>query len=252
MESGKLNIIGVIPARYASTRFPGKPLAKINGKPMLAWVVEQARKALPQLIVATDHPEIAALAESLKVQVVMTPSELPTGSDRAYAAVQNIPCDVVINIQGDEPLLDPQMLKTLVGCFEADPQIEMATLGRKLTMDDLRSPNTAKIVVNHKSEALYFSRYPIPYSRLQPEAEQNLRGCLKHVGIYGYKKDFLAQFCKAEPCDLEKAESLEQLRALYLGARIRVAEVTGDSWGVDTPEDVAKIEKLMAERAKGN
>ena len=240
-----MNIIGVIPARFGSTRFPGKPLALIAGKPLLQWVIEGAKTArsLTQVMVATDHPEIQALAKNCGAQVAMTDPDLPSGSDRVWAAVQNTNADVVLNIQGDEPLISGALLDSLTAPFAKDSGLEMATLGRKISAGDLESQQTAKIVLNEKHEALYFSRYPIPYSRIDAPAGEAV--CLKHIGIYAFRKKFLERFCSHGPTQLEIAEGLEQLRALYLGARIRVIPVEHDSWGVDVPEDVAKIEQLL-------
>ncbi len=247
-----MQVIGVIPARFGSTRFPGKPLALINGKPLLQWVIEGARtsRLLSQLIVATDDERIADLARSLNIEVAMTAMELPTGTDRVWAAVKEHSADVIVNIQGDEPLIRGTLLDQLVTPFRDDSTLEMATLGRTLTEEALHSKTTAKIVLNHRSEALYFSRFPIPYSR-QQESMSTQGGiavapaALKHIGLYAYRKGFLQRFCAQEPVAIEKAESLEQLRALYLGARIKVVRVEHESWGVDTPEDVQKIEKIM-------
>jgi 3-deoxy-manno-octulosonate cytidylyltransferase (CMP-KDO synthetase) len=243
-----MNIIGVIPARYASTRFPGKPLAMIAGKPLLQWVIEGAKtaKSLTQVMVATDHPEIQALAKKCGAEVAMTDPELPSGSDRVWAAVKNINADVVLNIQGDEPLISGELLDSLTAPFAKDPGLEMATLGRKIGAGDLESQQTAKIVLNEKNEALYFSRYPIPYSRIDAPAGEAV--CLKHIGIYAFRKKFLERFCSHGPTQLEMAEGLEQLRALYLGARIRVISVEHDSWGVDVPEDVKKLEKMLLKK----
>lgn len=244
-----MNVVGVIPARWGSTRFPGKPLALINGRPMLSWVIDGSRKSrlLKQILVATDDERIRALAEKEGVRAVMTDSDLPSGSDRVWAAVQDVPCDVVVNIQGDEPLISGALLDQLAEPFLKDTGISMATLGRELNEGDLQSKNTAKIILNARDEALYFSRLPIPYSRI--DAPHSGGVCLKHIGLYAYRRDFLAQFCAQAPVDLEAAEGLEQLRALYLGARIRVIRVSHESWGVDTPEDVKKIEQILG--AKG-
>jgi 3-deoxy-manno-octulosonate cytidylyltransferase (CMP-KDO synthetase) len=240
-----LEALGVIPARYGSTRFPGKPLQKILGKPLLQWVIEGAKSSrlLSEIRVATDHPEIMALAKSCGVLGVMTPSDLPTGSDRVFAASKDSAADVVVNIQGDEPLIQGEMLDSLVRPMLSDSTLEMATLARQLKDGDLHSPNTAKIVLNQRSEALYFSRLPIPYSRIDAPSQKAV--CLKHIGLYAFRKSFLAEFCAKKPTPLELAEGLEQLRALYLGARIHVVEVDHESWGVDTPEDVAKVEALL-------
>ena len=238
--------VGVIPARYGSTRFPGKPLAMINGKPLLQWVIEGSKtsRKLSKILVATDDERIAKLARECGAEPVMTDSDLPTGTDRVWVAVQGIAADVVVNIQGDEPLIQGELLDRLVEPF-TDKSVQMATLGRPLDQEALFANTTAKIIVNSSDDALYFSRYPIPYSRIDAKQEPRLDAALKHIGIYAYRRDFLEKFCKQAPVAIERAESLEQLRALYLGARIRVIRVSHDSWGVDTPEDVLKIEKIM-------
>lgn len=243
-----MEVLGVIPARFASTRFPGKPLAQINGKPMLQWVIEASQKSsmLSSLLVATDHQEIADLAKFLGIQAVMTESDLPSGSDRVWQAVQERDFEVVVAIQGDEPLLQPMVIDALVEPFSVDAELEMATLSRSLNEEDLLSPNTAKIVVNQRDEALYFSRLAIPFSR--GAAKQDLALGHKHIGLYAYRKDFLRRYCEHGPCEIEKMESLEQLRALYLGAKIKVVRVEAESWGVDTVEDVQKVESVMKER----
>lgn len=244
-----MKAVGVIPARYGSTRFPGKPLKIIAGKPLLAWVVEAAKKAksLNEVIVATDHEEIASLARSLGVKVEMTDSSLPSGTDRVWAAVSKLDCDVVLNIQGDEPLLKAELLNKLVEVFQEQPEVEMATFARSFkSEEDLRSLNTAKVLVNAKSEAIYFSRLPIPYSRTSYSQSGEFRDiALKHIGIYGFTKGFLESFCARSADALERAEALEQLRALSMGAKIKVVKVDYESWGVDTPEDVKKVEAQL-------
>jgi 3-deoxy-manno-octulosonate cytidylyltransferase (CMP-KDO synthetase) len=234
----------------ASTRFPGKPLKKILGKPLLQWVIEAARtsKKLDEVWVATDHAEIQSLAQSLKVKCVMTDPELATGSDRVFQAVRDTEVDVVLNIQGDEPLITGALLDQLAEPMLRDSSLQMATLGRQLKPGDLESRTTAKIVLNKRNEALYFSRLPIPYSRVDAPTQKAI--CLKHIGLYAFRKSFLREFCSQPPTPLELAEGLEQLRALYLGARVNVVEVEHESWGVDTPEDVAKVEALL--KAKGS
>ena len=246
-----MRAIGVIPARFGSTRFPGKPLKMIAGKPLLQWVIEGVRtsQAIDEICVATDHDEIFALAKSCGVNSCMTPSALATGSDRVFAAIQGLKVsddDIVLNIQGDEPLIEGAILDRLVAPMREEPALSMATLGRPLKPGDLESPNTAKIVLNKRHEALYFSRLPIPFSRV--DAQRHGSGALKHIGIYAFRKSFLTEFCAQAPTPLELNEGLEQLRALYLGARIRVVEVDHDSWGVDTPGDIAKVEDLLRRR----
>lgn len=245
-----MKVAGVIPARYGSTRFPGKPLALILGKPLLQWVIEGALKSkkLKTVLVATDDHRIAELAKTLKVEVVMTDSNLATGSDRVWAAIQDRDFDAVINIQGDEPLIEGQLLDRMVQALEESPSTDMLTLGRKISGEELLNPQIVKIILNQNQEALYFSRFPIPYSRLKFAEEAD--GCLKHIGMYAYKKDFLRRFCEQGPVSIERAESLEQLRALYLGAKIKVLEVLDDSWGVDLVEDIEKVELKMKEKQK--
>lgn len=244
-----MKIVGVIPARYGSTRFPGKPLVMLKGRPLIQWTIEGAKKSklLSDVIVATDDERIKAAAEAVGVKVVMTASELPTGSDRIHAAIKDIPCDVVVNIQGDEPLVTGELIDRLAQVFVDEPKMDMATLAHPISEEELQSPNAVKVVLNHKDEALYFSRYAIPYSRHKASEMSSYEGCLKHIGMYAYSKNFLKQFCEAPPAFIEKVESLEQLRALYLGAKIKVIRVKEASIGVDTPEDLAKLERLLSQ-----
>lgn len=243
-----MRAMGIIPARWGSTRFPGKPLALIEGKPLLRWVIEgsSTSRKLKEICVATDDERIAGLAKSCGVRAIMTDANLPTGTDRIWQAARELQADVILNIQGDEPLIEGAVLDRLVEPFEEDAKLEMATLGRALDAESLVSPNTAKIAVNCRGEAIYFSRFPIPYSRVPADGRPD--AALKHIGIYGYRRAFLERFCAEPPTALEKYEGLEQLRALYLGARIKVITVDHESWGVDTPDDVQKIEKIIREK----
>ena len=238
----------VIPARFGSTRFIGKPLHVIAGKPLLQWVIEgaQTAKSLTEVIVATDHDGIADLAKKTGAKAIMTDPNLPSGSDRTWAAVRNLEAEIILNIQGDEPLITGELLDALTEPFFKGGDLEMATLGRKIQPGDLESQHTAKIVLNERREALYFSRYPIPYSRVDAPPREAV--CLKHIGIYAFRKNFLKRFCEQGPVPLELAESLEQLRALYLGARIRVVEVEHESLSVEVPEDVPKLEAILKGR----
>lgn len=244
-----MKIVGVIPARYGSTRFPGKPLVPLKGRPLIQWTIEGAKKSrlLSDLIVATDDERIKAAAEAVGVQVAMTESDLPTGSDRIHAAIKNLNCDVVVNIQGDEPLVTGALIDSLAQVFVEDPSLDMATLAHPISEEELQSRNSVKVVLNHRDEALYFSRYAIPYSRVKASEIGTYEGCLKHIGMYAYSKNFLKKFCEAPPALIEKAESLEQLRALYLGAKIKVIRVKEASLGVDTPEDLVRLEKLLSQ-----
>ena len=262
-----LNAIGVIPARWGSTRFPGKPLELIAGRPLLSWVIRGAKKSqlLSEVWVATDDERIAKLAADEGVITVMTDTTLETGTDRVWQACERRadflrsssssefaaarPIDVVLNIQGDEPLIQGELLDALLKPFTLQRDLEMATLGRTLDEAALHSPNTAKIVMNCRNEAIYFSRFPIPFSRESSASHMSelARGtsCLKHIGIYAYSFAFLKKFCGQTATVIERLEGLEQLRALYLGAKIKVVRVENDSWGVDIPDDILKIEKLM-------
>lgn len=244
-----MKFLGVIPARFASTRFPGKPLALIAGVPLIGHVIKGALscKTLSEVIVATDHNEIAKVARSFGAQVVMTDSDLPSGSDRVWAAVKHADCDVVINIQGDEPLISKEPLDLLCNAFK-DKTVEMATLGRVIkNEDELKNPNVAKIIINSASKALYFSRLPIPFTRQNWNTHS--QGCLKHIGLYAYKKDVLGRFCAQKPIELELAEGLEQLRALWMGIDIQVILTNFESWGVDQPEDVVQIERILNKKS---
>lgn len=243
-----MKVVGVIPARFASTRFPGKPLQLIAGRPLLQWVVEAAKRSqrLSDVIVATDHGAIFDFAKGLGVKVAMTAPELPSGSDRVYAAVLNHDADIVVNIQGDEPLLEPELLDALVAPFESNLELKMSTLATALKPSEIQNPNVVKVVLDKHGNALYFSRLPIPYTRIDATQLPGLNQ--KHLGLYAYRKSFLAEFCRHPPAGIEKAESLEQLRALYMGAAIRVVCVDCQLQGVDTPEDVLTVEEIMAKR----
>jgi len=242
-------VLGVIPARYASTRFSGKPLASLAGKEMIAWVIEGVLTArlIDQVWVATDDDRIARVAERMGARVAMTDSALPSGTDRIWAAVEKIDCDVVINIQGDEPLIQGSLVDSLVQPMLQDPKLEMATLAHAISEEELLSPHSVKVVVDQAKNALYFSRSAIPYSRDNARHSQ-LTGCLKHVGMYAYRKNFLKTFCAAPQAEIEVAESLEQLRALYLGAKIKVIQTTEKSCGVDTKDDLLRVEEILRQR----
>lgn len=244
-------VFGVIPARFGSTRFPGKPLELINGVELIAWVIRGTKKSklLSQVLVATDDARIAKVAEREGVMAVMTDSELPSGSDRIWAAISSpkiaaAESAVVINIQGDEPLVTGELIDSLVAPMLADQALEMATLAHPISLEELKSENSVKVIISEKSEAIYFSRYAIPYSRVAA-TDKNISGVYKHIGMYAYRAGFLKKYCGAPQVEIEKAEALEQLRALYLGARIKVILTPTKSWGVDTPEDLKIIEKMM-------
>lgn len=250
----KKKVIAVIPARFASTRFPGKPLAKIQGKEMILWVIEGAMtaKLVDQVLVATDDERIANVVGQAGYNYVLTDATLPSGTDRIFAAIKSLEFDIVINVQGDEPLITGHLIDQLVRPMLATEVglagPEMATLAHAISHSELYSLNAVKVVLDGADQALYFSRFPIPYSRAPVPAEGVVAGVYKHIGMYAYKMDFLRRFCGAPQSSLEVAESLEQLRALTLGARIQVVLVDQPSWGVDTPEDLAKIEEILRTR----
>ncbi len=241
--------IGVIPSRYGSSRFPGKPLALILGKPMIQWVVEAVKRAkeLDDVIVATDDQRIADAVASFGGKAVMTPSSLPSGTDRVAMAASPIEDDdIIINIQGDEPLIDPNLIDELALRMAEDLKWSMATAATPIqSIDDLNNPSVVKVVLADDDSALYFSRLPIPYRRDgEPDLESGLY--LRHLGIYAYRGAFIKRFVSMPPSILEKTESLEQLRALSDGAKILVIRTADTGVGVDNPEDIDKVaEKLQ-------
>ena len=244
--------IGVIPSRWGSTRFPGKPLHNICGKPMVQWVVEAVKRArtLDDVIVATDDERIASAVRSFGGTAVMTPSDLPSGTDRvARAAAPVADDDIIINIQGDEPLIDPVLIDQLADRMASDLKWSMATAACPIaSIDDLNAKTVVKVVLDAEDAALYFSRLPIPCRRDGP-ADLSSGLYWRHLGIYAYRGAFLKRFISAPPCLLEKTESLEQLRALNMGAKILVLRTEDTGIGVDTPDDVPRMETLL--RAAG-
>ena len=245
-----MSIIGVIPSRWGSTRFPGKSLAPLCGKPLVKWVVEACLRAktLDEVIVATDDERIAAAVRACGVTVAMTPSELPSGTDRVAAAANPGEDDIVINIQGDEPLIDPDLIEALAVRLRNDDAYQMATAACPITSrEDLESRSVVKVVCDAGGGALYFSRLPIPCRRDgDPDFGRGLYW--RHLGIYAYRGAFLKRLVLEPPCALEQCESLEQLRALFLGGRIAVLQTTHAGCGVDTPGDVARVEAEMRRR----
>ncbi len=236
-----MNVVGIIPARHASVRFPAKPLAQIAGRPMIARVVDRALAArkLDLVVVATDHEEIARAAEEAGARVVMTDPALPSGTDRIAAAARSIECEWVLNIQGDEPLLPPENIDLLASHLMAHPEVAMGTLRARITRDEDRdNPNVVKVVTDLNGRALYFGRSPLPYLR-------NPGTSWKHIGLYGYRRDYLFQFASLPPTPLERTEGLEQLRALENGHPIVVLETSLDSPAVDTPEDARRVEEMI-------
>ena len=246
-----MGVTVVIPSRYASTRFPGKPLADLCGKPMIQWVYERSAlcESVDRVIVATDDDRIARAVESFGGDVVMTRSDHPTGTDRLAEVAAGLDDELIVNVQGDEPLIDPAMIEAAVAPLLADDSIPMGTLKTPLTsMDEFRNPNVVKVVTDRQGFALYFSRAPIPYPRdFFDELEQRWQelATAKHVGLYVYRREFLLQYPHLQATPLETQECLEQLRALEHGYRIRVAETNLVGQGVDTPEDLERVKVLL-------
>lgn len=244
-------VVGIIPARYGSTRFPGKPLARIAGKTLLEHVLERCRRAraLSELIVATDDARIAAVASRL-ARVEMTRADHPSGTDRVAEAAARCQCDVVVNIQGDEPLIEPAVIDAVAGALAHHPMATAATPLRR--PEELDNPNVVKVVVSASGRALYFSRYAIPYLREAASGSEAERLAafpfLKHLGIYGYWRETLLRLVRLPVTPLERAERLEQLRALEHDIPIAVVKVEHDSVGVDVPQDVARVEQWLQAR----
>jgi 3-deoxy-manno-octulosonate cytidylyltransferase (CMP-KDO synthetase) len=252
-----LAIVAIIPARFASTRLPGKPLAEIHGKTMIQRVWERARAAkLPQrVLVATDDDRIVAAVRSFGGEAVLTSAAHATGTDRLAEAVQATDADVVVNVQGDEPLLDPAGIDAVVRPLLAERELPMSTLSLPLIdIDEMLSPAVVKVVTSAAGDALYFSRSPIPHVRGDGGAREAAAAALrlglarKHVGLYAYQRAALLRFAALAPTALERAEGLEQLRALHHGMRIRVVETDGrGTVAVDTPDDLERVRALLAE-----
>ncbi len=234
-----MKILGVIPARFASTRFPGKPLVDIKGKTMIQRVYEQSMQAkLDKVVVATDDERIAAEVTRFGGEFVMTNASHQSGTDRCAEVVKNLPgYDVVINIQGDEPFIDPKQINLICDCFE-DEKVQLATLVKEIhSEDELFNPNIPKVIIGSQQQAIYFSRHPIPYLRNPVHIHQ----FYKHIGIYGYKTITLLDITKLAPSSLELAESLEQLRWIENGYQIQTKLTDIETIAIDSPSDLLKI-----------
>jgi 3-deoxy-manno-octulosonate cytidylyltransferase (CMP-KDO synthetase) len=242
--------LGVIPARYGSTRFPGKILAPLCGRPLVLWVLDRVRQSavLEKVLVATDDERIVDVVRGAGADAVYTSPDHPSGTDRIAEAVQGTGADVVVNIQGDEPLIDPALIDRVAGILLADPDWDMATAAVPIGEErDLADPSVVKAVFNARGQALYFSRAAIPFVR-DREGRDALAGDslhYRHIGLYAYQRPFLERFVQAPPCALEEAERLEQLRALHLGGRIHVSIAKECGPGVDTPQDVPRAEAAL-------
>jgi 3-deoxy-manno-octulosonate cytidylyltransferase (CMP-KDO synthetase) len=250
-SSSSLQIVAIIPARYGSTRFPGKPLADLDGRTMIEHVYRRASAspAVSRVIVATDDMRIADAVARFGGEVRMTRDNHASGTDRLAEVASTLDCDVVVNVQGDEPLIDPGAITEAIAPFSADPTVQVSTLFRRIASpSELSNPNIVKVVVDRAGFALYFSRAPIPYTR---DPRGGWPPLYAHIGLYAYRRNALLVLASLEPTPLERAESLEQLRALEHGIRIKAVETRFDSYGVDTPEDLEQVRRLIGAPASG-
>jgi len=238
-------VVAVIPARYASVRFPGKALAIVGGKPLIQHVWERARRlaCVERVLVATDDERIAAAVTRFGGTAVMTPSDLPSGTDRVARVARSLPADIVVNLQGDEPTFDVKAVDDLVALMAEDPTIEMGTLAHPIRdEEEHRDVNAIKVVLDQAGYALYFSRSPVPFFR-----RPGFAGPLRHIGIYVFRAAFLQRFAVLKPTPLEQTETLEQLRALEHGVRVRVLLTPCASLGVDTPADLERFARHLSQ-----
>lgn len=250
-------IVGIIPARYASTRLPGKPLSEIGGKPMIQHTYESVLQStrLDKVIIATDDVRIEKAAFQFEAPVLLTPQSIKTGSDRiAYAALKEPRAEIIVNIQGDEPFLSAEMIDKAIEPLLFDREVEVATLMKKISSEaELLNPSVVKVVYDYNNNALYFSRSPIPYLREQESLGEAISEGVffKHLGLYVYRREALFKFYKLLPTDLEQIEKLEQLRMLENGMKIKVVETDIESITVDTPEDLEMAREFYEKNLKG-
>ncbi|MDD3103699.1 MAG: 3-deoxy-manno-octulosonate cytidylyltransferase [Candidatus Cloacimonetes bacterium] len=239
-----ISCYAVIPARYASSRFPGKPLALLNGKPILCHVYERvlSSELFDEVIIATDDLRISAVAQDFGATVVLTPDDLPSGTDRTAAVAEVLePDSLILNVQGDEPMIDKAALQTVISAFD-DMDVKMASLMTPITdIEELNSPNVVKVVTDVNGDAMYFSRSHIPFDRDQDFPREYYR----HIGVYGFKHSALMQFVRFPAGKYEQIEKLEQLRALENGLKIRMCKTDYQGFGIDTPQDLEKLSQLI-------
>lgn len=243
----KLKTAAVIPARYASSRFPGKALAEISGQAMIVRVLKAVEKCelIDEVYVATDDLRIKNEVEKAGGRAIMTSAQHQSGTDRIAEAAQEIEAELIVNVQGDEPLIKAESIARALKPFAVEAELKMSTLKRKITAAEAKNPDLVKVITDHNDYALYFSRSPIPYYR---EAEEKNQNYFQHIGLYVYRRDFLLQYAQMERTPLEKAESLEQLRALENGFKIKVLETEAKLIGVDRREDIELVEKEIKSR----
>jgi 3-deoxy-manno-octulosonate cytidylyltransferase (CMP-KDO synthetase) len=251
-HSDRPSAVVVIPARYESSRFPGKPLALIAGSPMIEHVYRRACLArhVSRVVVATDDDRIARVVTAFGGDVVMTSAAHPTGTDRLAEVASGLECDIVVNVQGDEPLVTPEMIEQVMAPLAADPTAVMSSLRTRLTSRaEYLDPNVVKVVVDLQDVALYFSRAPIPHGRDAASSDEPPPSAWRHIGMYAYRRTFLGTYTRLPPTPLEQGERLEQLRALEHGYRIVVPETAHRSVGVDTPSDLKEVEAMVSAAA---
>lgn len=235
----------IIPARYGSSRLPGKPLADLLGKPMIQWVYEKALQvpSASHVAVATDDQRVFDTVQAFGGEVIMTSSDHSSGTDRLIEVMQHVSAQIYINLQGDEPLIRPEDVESLAQGMLADQHVEVGTLCHPVSPEEASNPNSVKVVLSHAGDALYFSRSPIPY----PRESSKHPGYLKHVGLYAYRREVLADYASLPASPLEQTEQLEQLRLLSAGAKIRAFQVAPTGPGVDTPECLEKVATIMSD-----
>ena len=242
-----MKIIGVIPARYKSSRFPGKPLVDICGKPMIYWVYQQAMKVeeFHEVYIATDDKQIFDTCQTYHMNVIMTSDKHQTGSDRVAEVATKVDGDLFVNVQGDEPVIEPEMIRQVISIFQEDNSVYFCSLKKEITdPEEIKAYSTVKVVTDDRGDAMYFSRSVIP-SNIK---DGQLARVFRHVGIYAYKKEFLLEFTNMEQTEIELGEGIEPLRAMQKGYKIRLKETEYSSIGVDLPEHIALVENVMKEK----
>ncbi len=247
-----MDVVAFIPARFGSTRLEGKPLKDIGGKPMVQWVYERALRAslVTEVTVATDDERIMGAVRAFGGKAVLTSPAHRSGTDRVAEAAKGVSADIVVNLQVDEPLIEPGMIDEALRPVTEDPGLALCTLKTRITdAEELSNPNVVKVVTDKEGYALYFSRSPIPYA-VGKENHRRAEKSFKHIGLYVYRRDFLIKFSGLRPTPLELAEGLEQLRALENGFKIKVVETPYNPVGVDTPEDLVKVRKMIKDETR--
>ncbi len=247
------NILAVVPARYASTRFPGKIIAPLLGKPVVVHTYERACQAslVTEALIATDDPIVVEAVKPYGVPVILTRADHASGTDRIAEVAENHPADIIVNVQGDEPLIDPKTIDEAIRPLLERPEVVMTTAQRRITdPEDIENPNCVKLVCDARGDALYFSRWPIPYIRDQKDRDLRPYPFFQHIGLYVYRRDFLLRYAKMPQTPLEKLEKLEQLRVLENGYKIAVINTEYEALGVDTREDLVRVEAALNAKQK--